>query len=224
MHEPAIAYKAFYYPSKELVIYFFLTFISTQKIRSRMKRIGFFLFLFIVFTSVVKAQSKECITYSSNIEYVINKPGTAIEKEFIDLGNLDEIDVRLLKAKDLNSEAICYAMQFEYQSVSQIIPFSKVTFIDSDEFEALTNALKTFQSIISQNSKSNNNAELRFTSRSGAVAGCFFKQEKSKWMTYFQLKNNEPKSTVIIENDGFAFFISLIESAKDKIKATSSDK
>jgi hypothetical protein len=189
-----------------------------------MKRIGLFLLLFLVFTGIAKSQNKECITYSSNIEYVINKPGTAIEKEFIDLGNLDEIDVRLLKAKDLNSGVVSYAMQFEFQSASQIIPFSKVTFIDSDEFDTLINALKTFQSIISQNSESHNNAELRFTSRSGAVAGCFFKQDKNKWMTYFQLKNNEPKSTVIIENDGFAFFISLIESAKDKIKANSSDK
>ncbi|HEY9124088.1 MAG TPA: hypothetical protein VIO15_07095, partial [Bacteroidales bacterium] len=188
------------------------------------KKIQILLVVFLGFTNVIKSQSKENAAYSTNIEIFINKPGVAIEKEFIELGNLDEIDVRLLKAKDLKSGGVCFALQFEYQSVKPIMPFSMVTFIDRDELEALTDALKLFQSIITQIDKSNNNKELKFMSRSGAVVGCFFKRERCKWMTYFQLKYNESKSTVVIENDGFDFFMSLISLAKDKIEAESSGK
>lgn len=144
------------------------------------------------------------------------RSGILVSKEFIELGIMDEIDIRYVKMSDLLTGEGLYALRFEYQPNNEIVATPKIAYIDSDEMELLKKAIKKLQSsVLTQHYSSQ--ADFTFRCRSGLVFGYFYDFRNKKWVSYIQIDVNDNKSTIQVENDGFAYLYNLIENAQ-KIK------
>lgn len=164
----------------------------------------------LLITHIISAQQK------SKSEEFDSAQGTLIEKQYISLGIFDEIDVRLVKMKNLFTNETCSAVRFEYLYSKDIQKQTKLGYIDADEVDNLIVAIKQLQTSVF-NQEYLFNTEITFKCRSGLIMGCFFNKDTKRWITYLQLKKDDPKSTVEIENDNFEYFKSLLEKAKGNL-------
>jgi hypothetical protein len=152
----------------------------------------------------------------SNVEKFTQKPDVLIEKQFVELGNVDEIDVRAYLVKDLFSGETKSGIRFEYQFSNEILSQTKIAYIDNDEVDALIKALQTITSTVLV-SKRTSNVEVTFTSRTTFIVGCNYSTVKEKWLIFIQLNRGDSHSTVITDTDELNHFITLLKLSKGKI-------
>jgi len=171
----------------------------------------------ILLVSSLNLISQTAKENQSNAEIFESKPGALIETQFIEVGFVDLIELRVMKIKDINSGTAKSALRFEYQTSNQIISHTKLAVVDEDELEGLMDALNT---LIFKAFKSEKKyyTEITFQSRSGFVAGGYYMVDKKKWMSYIQLNKSDSKSTVTLSIDEFENFLNLLKQAKEIIQ------
>jgi hypothetical protein len=152
----------------------------------------------------------------SNADQFSAKAGTLIEKQFIDIGQVKGVQVKVLKLKDLNDGTTKTALRLEYEYKSSYSTDTKIASLDSDEIEGLIKSIKNLQTNVFTSTR-DTYTEVTFKSRTGFEAGAYYDTGKSKWTAYMQLSKYDSKSSVFLNTDDFSTFLTLIEQAKTKM-------
>jgi hypothetical protein len=152
----------------------------------------------------------------SNADQFSAKAGTLIEKQFIDIGQVKGVQVKVLKLKDLNDGTTKTALRLEYEYKSSYSTDTKIASLDSDEIEGLIKSIKNLQTNVFTSTR-DTYTEVTFKSRTGFEAGAYYDTAKSKWTAYMQLSKYDSKSSVFLNTDDFSTFLTLIEQAKTKM-------
>lgn len=168
--------------------------------------------VFIIICAIV-AQAFSQEKPQSKTEAFANQTGVLIEKKFIELGYLDQADVRLQKMKNLSNRQTAYGMRFEYLPGNEVVSNVRIAYIDSDEMDELVKAIAIIHSDI-VNKKPKELNEITFVCRSGLVVGYFFDITKNKWILYIQLQQGDSRSTIKIGDNGFKQLLDFIKEAK----------
>lgn len=174
-----------------------------------MKSLSFILLL-IISMGLIDAQDRE-----SMYEKFANQTGVLISKEYMELGFMDQIDIRLVKMKNLFTNESYTGLRLEYMPGNEIISAAKITFIDNDEIDGLIKAINILQTSV-LDKKYNSQMEFTVKCRNGAIIGYFYDAVNSKWQPFVQVHEKDPKSTIRVENDRFEYFKKLLENAKIK--------
>lgn len=154
---------------------------------------------------------------NSELEKFANQTGVLISKEYIELGYMDQIDIRLVKLKNLFTNETLNGLRFEYLPGNEILSSAKISFIDYDEIEALIKAIKILQTSVLDN-KYEYQSEFTVKTRSGMIIGYFYDASKDKWQPFVQIQEKDPQSTIRVENDRFSYFLSVLEDAVSRSK------
>lgn len=167
----------------------------------------------IVFTShQLFSQKKEEIL--TQAEQFSSQAGTLIERQFIEIGKVKGVEVKVLKYKDLNNGAERSALRFEYDYKSSYSTDTKITSLDTDEIEGLIKSIKNLQANVFTTTRLIY-TEVTFRSRTGFEAGAYYSPEKSNWKAYIQIEKYDSDSTVFFSTEDFAELLSMIERAKE---------
>jgi hypothetical protein len=157
-----------------------------------MKYLRFNLILIFAFTFFgLSAQD----TAKSNASTFTTKSGSLISKEFIEVGSLIGVKVKLIKIVDLISKESIKALRLELENTSGYSTSSKIVSLDIDEVSALISSIIIIQEKVIINEPPNY-TEVTFKSREGFEAGCFW--SKNKWSNYIKLDRYDSKSYVFI--------------------------
>lgn len=180
-----------------------------------MKHLTTILFTILIASAAVYGQdTKE--KQLSNADQFSAKAGTLIEKQFIDIGQVKGVQVKVLKLKDLNDGTTKTALRLEYEYKSSYSTDTKIASLDSDEIEGLIKSIKNLQTNVFTSTR-DTYTEVTFKSRTGFEAGAYYDTGKSKWTAYMQLSKYDSKSSVFLNTDDFSTFLTLIEQAKTKM-------
>jgi hypothetical protein len=175
-----------------------------------------FLPIFAAFAISAIAQEQKSTQETSNAAIIASKSGAFLEIQYIEIGNIDEVDVRVMKITDHTSGTSLSAMRFEYQFAEQVLTQTKIAIVDADEVGPLLKAIKQLQTKVTTSEKLAF-TEIKFKSRAGFVVGCNYNPEKGVWTAYLQLNSNDSKSTVTIPLDELSVLQSLVEQAQAKL-------
>jgi hypothetical protein len=174
-----------------------------------MKKFLCLLSLATINTFILLSQSSE--HELSNAEIFCNKPEGLVEKQYIEIGNVDLIDLKLMKCHSITKGDKVNALRFEFNTANQVISQTKLAFVDEDEITGLTNAVKVIIDNLSL--KKENYTEMTFVCRSGFVAGAYYNPNNQKWITFMQMNKMDTKSTVPVPKDEFTAFLKLLEKS-----------
>ena len=167
-------------------------------------------FVLTSFSQVVKEKQL------SNAEIFSAKAGTLIEKQFINIGKVKAVDVKILKLKDLNDGSSFSALRLEYEAVSSYSSDTKIASLDKDEIDGLIKSIKNLQTNIF-NTTRDVYTEVTFKSRTGFECGAFYDVSKAKWEAYIKLEKYDGKSLVFLTIEDITNFLSLVELSKTKM-------
>ncbi|UPT65960.1 MAG: hypothetical protein M0D57_15835 [Sphingobacteriales bacterium JAD_PAG50586_3] len=152
----------------------------------------------------------------SNAEQFSLKSGTLIEKQYIEIGKVKGIEVKVLKLKDLNDNTAKTALRFEYEYKSSYSTDTKIAVLDSDEIDGLIKSIKNLQANVFPTVK-DVYTEVIYKSRTGFEAGAFYDKDRAKWVTYVQLEKYGSGSSVFLTVEDFTTLLDLVEQAKLKM-------
>lgn len=171
------------------------------------------LIAFVLISGFLNAQeTKE--TEISNAEKFSAKAGTLIQKEFIEIGKVKEIEIKVVHYTDLITGTKQSALKLEYESTGKYSTDTKIAILDSDEIEGLIKSIKIMQEKIFP-STSTNYTEVSFKSRGGFEAGCYWSKET--WSTYVKIEKYDKDSYVFLNQEDFPKLLELLEQAKLKL-------
>jgi hypothetical protein len=165
----------------------------------------------IVTSTIAIGQTKE--KELTQAEQFSAQAGTLMERQFIDVGRVKGVDVKVLKYKDLKDGTERSALRFEYEYKSSYASDTKITSLDSDEIDGLIKSIKNLQTNVFPSTRTIY-TEVTFKSRTGFEAGAYFSVDKAKWSTYVQIEKFDRNSMVFLSTEDFASLLSLIEQAK----------
>lgn len=168
---------------------------------------------FILLSNLSYCQTKE--KEQSNAEKFSSKSGTLIKKEFVEIGKVKDCEIDVIIYTDLISNTSQKAVRFEYESIGKYSTSTKSAILDADEIDALVTSIKLMQSKVF-NTSPENYTEVSFKSRGGFEAGCFW--SKGAWSTYLKLEKFDSDSYVWLKQENFGELLSLLETAKLKLK------
>ena len=169
---------------------------------------------FIAVSTISFGQTKE--KELTQAEQFSSQAGTLIERQFIDIGNVKAVGVKVLKYKDLNTGTGKSALRFEFEYRNTYSTDTKIASLDADEIDGLIKSIKNLQSNVFPTTREIY-TEVTFKSRTGFEAGAFYSPNKSKWSTYIQIEKFDRNSMVFLSIDDFATLLNLIEFAKAKM-------
>lgn len=170
--------------------------------------------IFLLATTATFAQTKE--KELTQAEQFSSQAGTLIERQFLEVGKIKGIEVKVLKYKDLNSGTSKSALRFEYEYKSSYSTDTKITSLDADEIDGLIKSIKNLQTNVFTSTK-DVYTEVTFKSRTGFEAGAYFSPDKSKWTAYLQIEKYDRNSLVFLSTEDFSTLLSLVEQAKAKM-------
>lgn len=179
-----------------------------------MKSLTTLLLTLLIATATVYGQEKQ--KPLSKADQFSAKSGTLIEKQFVEIGKMKSVTVKVLKLKDLNDTATKTALRLEYEYRNGYAIDTKTASLDSDELDGLIKSIKNLQANIFTSTR-DTYTEVTFKSRTGFEAGAFYDTAKSKWVAYIQLSSDDNKSSVFLNPEDFTTFLALIEQAKAKM-------
>ena len=142
--------------------------------------------------------------------------GTLIERQFIDIGKLKALEVKVLKLKDLNSGLSKSALRFELSTESRYSSDTKISSLDLEEIDDLIKAIRNLQSSVFP-TKPDVYTEVTFKSKTGFEAGVYFDTAKEKWISYLQLDKYRRDSMLFLSTEDFTSLLSLVTKAKQKM-------
>lgn len=172
------------------------------------------LLVMVVITSIAIGQTKE--KELTQAEQFSSQAGTLIERQFVDIGVIKAVEIKVLKYKDLNAGTAKSALRFEFEYKSSYTTDTKIASLDADEIDGLIKSIKNLQANIFSTTREIY-TEVTFKSRTGFEAGAYYSPEKSKWTTYVQLEKHDRNSMVFLSTEDFSSLLALIEQAKLKM-------
>ena len=149
-------------------------------------------------------------------EQFSSQSGTLIERQFLDIGTVKGVEVKVLKYKDLNTGNGKSALRFEFKYKGSYSSATKIASLDNDEIDGLVKSMKNLQTNVFPSTR-DTYTEVTFRSRTGFEAGAYFSPDKSKWTAYAQLEKYDSDSMVFLTTDDFMTLLNLIEQAKLKM-------
>ncbi len=169
--------------------------------------------LFVATTTTSFGQSKE--KELTQAEQFSSQAGTLIERQFIDVGKIKGLSIRVLKSKDINREPSTEssALRFEYEHKGTYVTDTKISSLDIDEIDGLIKSIKNLQNNIFPSTKVVY-TEISFKSRTGFEAGAYFVTDKNKWSPYVQVKKFDNNSMVYLSIEDFNSLLNMVEQAK----------
>lgn len=151
----------------------------------------------------------------SNAEIFSSKAGTLIEKEFLDIGQINKTtEIKILKITDMISGDSIKSMRITTEIPGSYSTETKIAQLDSDEIDGLIKSILIIKDNV-LNTNAENYTEITFKSRSGFEAGCYW--SKNEWKTYLQIEKYDRKSMVWFRGDEFEMFFELLNKAKVKM-------
>lgn len=152
----------------------------------------------------------------SNAETFSRRSGTLISTEFIDVAFIaNTFKVLLMKYQDLISEQSESALRFEYEYFDGYsdFPDTKIGVIDKDELDGL---IKSINLMLTQVSlvRPENYTEVKFTSRSGFEAGCYY---SDYWKFYIKLSQHDSNSNVFLSMADANTLLNVLSGTKEKL-------
>jgi len=168
----------------------------------------------ILLSFKVFSQTKE--KELTQAEQFSSQAGTLIERQFIDIGKIKSIEIKVLKYKDLNANVSKSALRFEFEYKSTYTNDTKIASLDVDEIDGLIKSIKNLQTNVFTTTREIY-TEVTFKSRTGFEAGAYFSPDKVKWTTYIQLEKNDRNSMIFLSTEDFTVLLNIIELAKTKL-------
>ena len=110
----------------------------------------------------------------TNAEQISEKAGSLIEKEFINIGKVKNISIKVLKIKNLTTKVTSSCLRIEYEVY---LLGEKVSVLDSDEIDGLTQSMNNMIVNIFT-TKKETYTEVTFKSRTGFSVGGYFSVDK----------------------------------------------
>jgi len=178
-----------------------------------MKKLFIIIALFIGLSSTFG--QTEAKTALSNAEKFSEKSGVLIKKEFADIGEVKDLEIKVVHYTDLISKNSVSSVRLEKEVVGKYSTDTKIASLDSDEIDGLIKSIKLIQEQIF-NSVPTEYTEVSFKSRGGFEAGCFW--SKGKWSTYLKIKKYDSKSYVFLDQSDFQILLELLTKSQEQLK------
>ncbi|NEN22365.1 hypothetical protein G3O08_02470 [Cryomorpha ignava] len=174
------------------------------------------IFLIAVFAaSLGYSQCEAQMKGLSNAEKFANTSGKLIQMEFLEVGTVRKVDIKVIHYLDLNSLDSLRALRFEYLVVSTYNTHTKVATVDTDEIDGLINAVKMIQAkLVSANLI--NRTEVTYRTRGEFEVGCYLKNQE--WTAYLQLVCYDSDSRVRLKEGDLAELLALLEIGKGMLE------
>ena len=170
--------------------------------------------LALLFSIQVRAQTPAKEKEQSNAEIFSAKAGTLMQKEFVEIGTLKKMEVKVLYYTDLISNMKTSALKFEVEVASSYSTDTKAAVLDVDEIDGLMKSIKLMQDKIMVSVPANY-TEVYYRGRGGFEGGCF--TSKGAWSSYLKLERFDGKSYVWLEAADLTTLYGLLEQAKAKM-------
>jgi hypothetical protein len=165
-------------------------------------------FLLVFNLGVSQDKNKEL----SNAEIFSSQAGTLIEKEYLDIGNINNnTEIKILKITDMISGDSIKSLRITTAIKGSYSTETKIAQLDSDEIDGLIKSLIIIKSKVLQ-TNAKNYTEISFKSRSGFESGCYW--SKNEWKTYLQIEKYNRKSLVLLKGSEFELFLELLNKSK----------
>ncbi|NER17015.1 hypothetical protein [Spongiivirga citrea] len=165
-------------------------------------------------THLTLSQNKNIEEHASNTEKFSSRAGALIEKEFIELGTINKMEVQILKITDMISGDSISSLRVQNYAASNYSS-TKIANLDTDEIDGLIKSLKIINGNV-LTSTVENYTEISFKSRSGFEAGCYW--SKGKWILYLKIDKNDRNSMILLKQNDYIKLIRLLELAKNQLK------
>lgn len=169
---------------------------------------------FLIFITQLSFAQKTIESETSNAEKFSAKAGSLIKKEYIDIGKVKSVEIKVLHYSDLITNQNTSAVKLEYEYTSSYSTDTKIAVLDADEIDAVIKSIKIIQEKISVETPVNY-TEIAFSTRDGFQCGCFF--SKGKWSAYMKLEKYDGNSYVFLDKELLGSLLATIESAKQKL-------
>lgn len=170
------------------------------------------LLLSVAFCSLAFAQVKPT-PEKSKLENFSLKTGSLIKKEFIDIGTVAKVEVRVLKITDLVANTSITGIKLQTTVYKSYGSDTKACFLDSDEIDGLLKSGNMLLGTLS--GPADNYTEYIFSSRDGFQAGAY--QAKREWKYFLQMDRYDSGSSVWLEKEDFQKLLDLLTQAKAKL-------
>lgn len=175
-----------------------------------MKKILFGLILFVFTTLNINGQEK----ILSQADQFSSKSGILIEKEFIDIGRVRTLEVKVLKIKDLNSGSKISSLRFELTTSGAYTNDTHISSLDADEVDGLIKSITNIQNNVITTLPSNY-TECIYRSKTGMEFGAFFSKSDVKWTLFVKVDKYSNKSIFIMKNDEITTLLNLVSKSKE---------
>lgn len=149
----------------------------------------------------------------SNLEKFSSRSGALLEKQFINLGKISGVEVKVLRITDLLTKLTSAGIRFEQEVGRSYGRRTSIAFLDQDEADGLIKSIKYIQQNILNSSRSDY-TEIEFTSRGDFQIGCYF--SSNKWQPYLRTSRYDRDALVTLSAEDLAALQSFLESAKAK--------
>lgn len=173
-----------------------------------------FLLLMLMMSTPAFSQLKE--KQLTQAEEFSLKTGTLIERQFIDIGKIKNMEVKVVTFKDINTGVRQSALRFEVHiSRGTYSAAEKISTLDSDEATDLIKAIKSLQSSVFTTTR-DLYTEVNFRSKGGFTAGAFY--SKDRWTPYVQTDRYDDDTNIFLSLEDFSSLLALVETAKTKMQ------
>jgi hypothetical protein len=178
-----------------------------------MKKTNFLTLLFVILSIQANAQQSQKEKNQTKADEFSEKSGTLMERQFIEVGKLKGVEIKILKVKDLVNNTGYSALRFEYEYKSSYSSDTKISAIDQDEIDGLVKSINALKTNV-LNTTRDNYTEVTFKSRTGLEAGAYYSSDKQKWTGYLQIEKYDRNSMVFFASEDFDQLLEIIEKAK----------
>ena len=152
----------------------------------------------------------------SRAEQFYSTKGILIEKEFHNVGAVKEIDIQIIKLKNLKEkDSLSYVrLIFGYQTDFKLK--DKPGIIDSDELAGIIESMAYICKNILP-SKRDNVTEVTFKTRTGIETGAYFEKATLKWVCFIKLIESDRNSQVLLSSEDFFLLLTYLRKCKEII-------
>lgn len=185
-----------------------------------MKHLILFIALLLSTTPCWTQSEKKAPTPAqSKAEEFSEQAGSLIERQFVDVGQVKGLKVRMAKFTDMIKGSSFNALRFEfdYKSTYASSSDTKIASLDPDEIDGLVKSLRALQTTVFPSTRESY-TEVTFRSRTGFQAGAFFDTKKKSWTPYVQVEKFDNNSLVFLSLEDFPKLIELVEGAQAMMK------
>lgn len=176
-----------------------------------MKTLIFIFMISIVSYSLSFSQNKTQEKELSNAEKFSQMSGTLIQKEFITIGKVRDIEVQVIFYTDVINNVKRSGLRFEFILMKSYGDDSKVAILDPDEVDGLIKSVKIMLDRF-LSSTCDNYTEISFYSRGGFEAGCY--GDNNKWRTFLKLEKYDSDSYKFLNTQDFEQLLDILEKSK----------